>query len=482
MSSALVAAPGSAPARVGWKPRLIPQWHANPKIVQFSTTVQGRALLLSFFGFLLYFSTPYWLWALTILAGTSLIPRLRTQLLGLGAVGMTLIGGSAKFSGLIHSHQAWAPYVSALACVLVFGVLLSELARRLPRSTIARRPLLTIVFSFAVLTVFATLCPMPDPLRSGVRLGVIMIGGYLWYFAYSVKDQAAQTSPPLRSQLWTWAPVWTNANGAGTPIGKGAAYLCRVEAKNPEELAITQLKGVQLLMWCVLLRLLSGLFRMFAFGPDGLRVPALDDLLASPHLPEPYICWAALVAGFGDTLLSMAVWGNTIVAGCRMAGFRVLRNTYRPLEATSIADFWNRYYYYFKELLVDWFFYPAYTRYFKHRPKVRMFAATIAAATVGNMLYHFFRDIDAVWTYGIWKSIVGFRVYAFYTLVLGCGIGISQMRRKKRARGGRWRTQVRPALGVISFFCLVHIFDYTGRDHTITQHMRFLLHLFGIEL
>lgn len=121
-------------------------------------------------------------------------------------------------------------------------------------------------------------------------------------------------------------------------------------------------------------------------------------------------------------------------------------------------------------------------RVFRSRfSRLRLFAATLAAAGFGNMLYHFFRDIDFLWMYGPWKAITGFRVYAFYTLLLGCGIGISQLRGHKPDRqGGFVRTRLQPAVAVIGFFCLVHIFDYTGRDHSITQHMRFLLHLFYI--
>jgi D-alanyl-lipoteichoic acid acyltransferase DltB (MBOAT superfamily) len=323
---------------------------------------------------------------------------------------------------------------------------------------------------------------MPDYLRPSVQLGVLILGGYIWFFAYSLQDRLAPGADSVTHQVGTWAPFWTNAAGAGTPLCKGAAYLRRIEAKNPEELAVTQLKGLQLLLWCVLLKIIWAAGHLWAFGTSGwgLDIPDLDAVIASKQLPAWYLCWASLVAGFADTMLSMAVWGNTIVACCRMAGFRALRNTYRPLESTSIADFWNRYYYYFKELLVDFFFYPAYTRYFKAHRKLRLFAATLAAATIGNMLYHFFRDIDLVWKVGLWKAIVGFRVYAFYTLLLGCGIGISQLRgRKPRTDGGFLRTRIQPALAVLSFFCLVHIFDYTGRDHTITQHARFLLHLFN---
>ena len=36
-----------------------------------------------------------------------------------------------------------------------------------------------------------------------------------------------------------------------------------------------------------------------------------------------------------------------MIACVRMAGFRALRNTYRPLESRTVAEFWNRYAFYF---------------------------------------------------------------------------------------------------------------------------------------
>ena len=113
-----------------------------------------------------------------------------------------------------------------------------------------------------------------------------------------------------------------------------------------------------------------------------------------------------------------------------MAGFLALRNTWRPLSSRSIAEFWNRYYYYFKELLVDCFFYPAFMRYFKTWGRWRLFAATVAAAGFGNALFHSLRDLNYVEDLGFWRALAGFQSYIFYTAVLSVGIGISQMRQQ----------------------------------------------------
>ena len=125
---------------------------------------------------------------------------------------------------------------------------------------------------------------------------------------------------------------------------------------------------------------------------------------------------------FVEDVLNISVWGGIIIASARMAGFRLLRNTYRPLEARTLAEFWNRYYFYYKELLVDHFFYPAFLRYFRTNRKLRMFFATFAAACVGNLIFHFIRDIHFVAELGLWRALSGEASHAFYTFVLAIGV------------------------------------------------------------
>ena len=61
--------------------------------------------------------------------------------------------------------------------------------------------------------------------------------------------------------------------------------------------------------------------------------------------------WSALYAGLVWDVLKIAARGHEIVGALRLFGFNVFRNTYKPLLAPSLVEFWNRYYYYFKEML-----------------------------------------------------------------------------------------------------------------------------------
>jgi len=218
---------------------------------------------------------------------------------------------------------------------------------------------------------------------------------YLRCCAYTLQDRhAAGESFPM--QFRAWMPFWTVAfEPRVTPVPKGAANLRKIESKTPKELAITHLKGLKLLSWTLLMKASAMVFetvvhgethhslaRFGAFLPQ-FGIPTLAtalDRTAAGHPFSLYFSWASVVSHMLLTLLSLAVGGNLAVACCRMAGFRALRYTYKPLEAGSIAEFWNRYVYYFKELLVEFFFYPAYLRYFRESPRLRLAAATFAAA------------------------------------------------------------------------------------------------------
>jgi len=293
-------------------------------------------------------------------------------------------------------------------------------------------------------------------------------------------DQQDKDRNSVGVQLGTFHPFWGSST---TPIPKGAAYLRRIESKNPIDLAVTQLKALKLILWAAVLSVGYSFWVKILHGV--LHIPTLQEALdlSIARTPCPWcVCWLVIITAFVENLLALSIWGHKCVACCRMAGFRALRNTYSPLRATTIAEFWNRYYFYFKELLVDFFFYPTFFRYFKGRRRLRIAAATFMAAGFGNLFFHFIRDIGYVAELGLRQALLGYHVYAFYCLALSTGIVASQLRKKahREKQPGPWRV-LSPRFGVIAFYCLLQIFDDTGRNRLITAHFIFLLHLFGIR-
>jgi D-alanyl-lipoteichoic acid acyltransferase DltB (MBOAT superfamily) len=199
-----------------------------------------------------------------------------------------------------------------------------------------------------------------------------------------------------------------------------------------EELAVTQIKGIKLLIWALLLKevVLLG-FTLGAFGTLGIlpfRV-AFEKFANGGNVSGlPGIL--SIIANFPEQMLMLTITGHVLVAIARFAGFRLLRNTFRPLSARTIAEFWNRYFYYFKELLANVYFYPTYVRCFKQHPRLRVAFATFMAAGVGNFLYHFmvnFANFDLA-QLGFLEALKRAQTYAFYCLLLVVGIVVSQLR------------------------------------------------------
>ncbi|HLI11474.1 MAG TPA: hypothetical protein VKY65_07715 [Alphaproteobacteria bacterium] len=489
--SETAAATAPQPRRLRWSPwRLIPPLDADPRIVAFVTSWRGRALLVIAFGLLLIPSQGRLALPLAVAAAAcAYAGAYRRGLVVLATLVFlyhdpswypSLTAIAAAKAGLTQAIDLRAIERGMLVLFLLAALGTLYAVRRFRTLPPCRRPILSLHLAFAACLLLAAAM---QPRNLGAVLWWSWVGtfaAYFWFLCYAVLDQTAKRLNPLPLQLGAFHPFWGSST---TPIGKGWAYLRRVEARDARELAVTQLKGLKLLLWSLLLWLLLLGFRGAAFRL--LRIPDFDAAFTAQlgGVPYPwYLCWASLVCGFLQDLLTISIWGHTIVACARLAGFRLLRNTYRPLESRTVAEFWNRYYFYFKELLVEVFFYPTFMRCFRRHPRLRLAFATFMAAGVGNMIWHYMRDIRAIIDVGLAQSVIGFQTFAFYALVLATGIAVSQaIPRKDKAGTGWLRRQFLPCLRVAAFYCLLHVFDDEGRAHTLPQHLAFLLHLFGLN-
>jgi len=475
-----MATPRYVPFRWLCEFRLIPRLETYPRVVKFSQSIAGKTALLVLFGYGLYYasslhylSIPSWKVQLCFLVAVTALPKYRRILL---IVGTLVWACGIWWRWADHPQLIQAGISLALAALIVWS------ATRFRDSWLARRPVLTLLSGFALAVCAASYLPRSGSLRPAAFSFLPVAGAYLWFLAYSLIDIGSKRRDPVAMQVGIYQPIWGSSN---TPFPKGAAYLRRIEAQNPWQLAVAQVKGLKLLWWSIVLDLfLNFAYRPFVHGY--LNIPLYDFVfhLSVTHAPfKWYMGWASLISEFIENLLWFSIWGHRIIAVCRMAGFNALRNTYRPLASRSIAEFWNRYYYYFKELLVDCFFYPAFLRYCKKWGRWRLFAATVAAAGFGNAFYHFFRELNYIDDQGFWKALVGFQAYIFYVIVLSLGIGISQMRQRKQENAGWIRSRIIAPLCVSLFFCLLHVFDFTYfayKRYPIQEAFRFLGHLFNL--
>ena len=471
--------------------RLIPSLETSPVFVARCKQPSGQWMLLAAFTLLLTLLSSQWPAIAAFLALTTAFPGHRRQVVSAAGIliavayanwlDLAFLERIAAQEGLAHLPQFEVRLVVAAIFVLLAG--LAVLAFRFPRSLISRRPVLAALIYFFALVAAVSMAPLTGWSRVAAWIAVLAIARMFWFFCYTLTDRDSRNrdSVPLHAGLWR--PAWMADMSSGTPLAKGAAYLRKIGAHNSEELAVIQIKGLKLLLWALMLRTAQVWLQSVIYRKLGIpEFEAAFDRSVAGHPFAWYWNCLSLVGAFFMSLLQMSIWGHVIVACVRMAGFRALRNTYRPLESRTLAEFWNRFYFYFKELMVDMFFYPTFLRYFKKHPRLRMVTATMAAACAGNAIFHFLRDIYFVAELGWRPAIAGFQTYLFYTFILGAGISISQLRAKRKDNPSHswFRRRLVPVAGVAGFYCFIHIFDDANRTYGLREHFVFVGRLFGL--
>lgn len=257
------------------------------------------------------------------------------------------------------------------------------------------------------------------------------------------------------------------------------------------------LASLKLLILALLLNLVRQVLRAILYGESGnalthmlsgynLALPHLNEIVTGQAPASSFTTWIAVYLELIWETLRPAIPGHKWVSLLRLFGFNVFRNTYKPLLAESIVDFWNRYYYYFKELLFDFFFFPTYLRYFRTWPKLRIFAAVFAAAFVGNMYYHFVQARIALAAGEVSQVWQGLSPRMIYCILLVLGIYFSMLRQRQRrgksaqqdSLGARF-LKLRRIAGVWTFFSLIHIGNIRT-SASASETIRFFLSLFGL--
>lgn len=506
---------------------LAPQFDQYPWAVAFAQTLPGKIAMLAVFSLLLAVYWPKWVLFIALCLWFCIFfPGRRHWILVAAALGSIVIGRTDVSQSTIEQvlvHFGYGPLSGPLTIVgmagvvlFCYGLLVSFFSRGGLRGwAMADRPVLLVLSALLALILAVGNLPLAPAVQCFSWIFIILCCKYLWFLCYSLSESRDPHSPPFYRQLGHYLPFW---HPVDLPIPKGAAFLAQIKARTPEELAICQLKGLKLLLWAVYLSLFTLLLKAVCFGfgesystmfhlivhkgslifyfreqevlavphwPLFLDIPRYRDAfaLAASGNPLPFHKnWQALAVNFFILLLHIAITSHAAIAVCRMAGYRALRNVHRPFSATTIAGFWNNYQYYYKELMVTVFFYPTFLRYFKNRPLLRYYAATMAAACLGNFLYHLLVRIDLVITQGLFGAAVVMQSMAFYCFLLGNGIFLSQLRKIKKGPGKSTLPPPVATAGVLLFYCIIVIFGDVEDLPTLTECFRFLLALFGLNL
>lgn len=428
-----------------------------------------------------------------------LTPKRRRLILSVGA----FIAGAVA---LLDRHADWENYLTPgtwLPVSLSFPILLGLLYalylcsvhfRRLP-PLIRRRPQISLHALFWVVLVLIWTTPDDGALwRTVLILIALSLPYLLWRCGYMLmsgqRGKAAHTG--LRDHLFYLWPIW---DGTNTPAGKGFDYLSQREAQSVEATAKSQLAGLKALFLSLFMELGKLVMGGLVYGDRKnlltrllpgvtLGIPRLKYIVAGALSASLRTAWLSLYCDLIWETLSIAATGHVWVGIIRLWGFNVFRNTYKPLLAESIVDFWNRYYYYFKEVLVE-FFFPTYLRYFRTWPKARMFIAIFAAAFVGNMYYHLLQaksPLVAGEVAKLWQSLGPRSVYCF---LLTIGIYVSMLRQEKKrgqvADAKSTTAKIRRVIkiaGVWTFFALINFWNVRSGG-TLPERFQLFLSFFG---
>jgi hypothetical protein len=427
---------------------------------------------------------------------TWLTPARRRSLLVIGAVWVVFEYLLPSLVGVAQSSKAIPVAIRSLSVILILMAFLWGCYRLALRFSalppfIRRNPQLCLHAVFwGLLVLLWTTSSGGVAWRLVVAGVVIMLPFFLWRLGYllSSAQRGRVAGTRFRDHMFYLWPIW---GGSNTPFGKGLDYLARSEAKDEESLARAQLAGLRLFVlagiWYACLAIMNGLVfgvnnavRMAAGGIT-LGVPRLDALIDQGKVASIPMAWAAVYCDLFRDVLHRAANGHVIIGILRLFGFYVFRNTYKPLLSESVVGFWNRYYYYFKEIMADFFFFPTFARWFRKRPVVRLFAAVFMAAFVGNMYYHLIRmgeELAKADFQTIWLSL---HARLFYCFLLAAGIFISMLREQKRTRKSRGIARRAMAIfGVWTMFALIGIWNEKCTA-TFLPKTWFFLGLFGLD-
>jgi hypothetical protein len=447
----------------------------RPTFLQFTRKPVGRiCLFILAIGLLL----PAWLGGLKSFPSTSFV----------GIVAAAGYAHLPKYRSLILFFATWIiAFITLPSTLFVYGstvafMLFAWISLRFVRAHrqnfYSRRPVVTLLCVCFVLSLLGGQIPAGRGADFAWDF-LFIFKEYIWFLAFAIVDQRSKSTSPDIFQMGILKPFWGSSN---VPYGKGAAFLRKHWSKTSEELLVTQIKGLKLLAWSVVLSILQyALIQLFSHR---IGIPSVDSAISAVLSEKPFPTWAGWGAIVLDTTvaaLSLAAGGHKIIGIARLAGFRLPRNTCRPMQSRTLAEFWNRYYFYFKELLVDFFYIPTFLGIFKQHPRLRHFFATFMAAGVGNAIYHFVRDIHFVKELGPLQAVESYAGYIFYCTVLAIGIGISQLRMLAGIKpSSTFMGRIYSFATVWSFIVCIHVFGTDSHDHTLFEKLIFMSSLFGV--
>ncbi len=475
-------------------------WESASWLTRTAASKPGQVLILVLAAILMQPAFGYYgaFIALAVMAAGNLPARRRYILSGIAIV-IFLTGAIVGTRDL--KSAKWV--ISALLCFLcvqwLFAQAIPHLSESLRHHSVSLFHALMIAFLGVVWLLRFRAVISLDLAMSLALLATEL----LWRGSYWVRWQVRENGKgEFFPNLFALIPF---LGRGGIPYGKGPDFFTRYEAVDRGQLAISRLKGIHYLALALAWSTFSGVMLSVFSSVPGQWVPGLIsnplpitgysilpnmyELFQDPSLLALWKRWGGLLEELMRIVLLIAVTGHRVIALYCLAGFAIPRNTNNPFLANSLVDFWARYWFYFKEVLMDFFFFPAYLRLHKLSLIPRTLVAATAAALVGNFYFHLFVYAPELMKPhgGDFLGLLSMRLIFCAALAAGVCWSFTFLLLRKgdedKSRLGRYvrlaRTIRLPYMaGATIFFALLHIWTFGTPAITLRERLHLLLALF----
>jgi len=488
--------------------RIIPQLEKHPIVVSFSQTLLGQFCLIAACTFILFkLTSGIWLEAgVAALIGT--IFKIKNRLIVLIGLGLylSLLRPLAYIVDLpnikyllLHlnymqnwimlkefaGHYSW--FYSGLISlgVILFSIGLTYIIINNRFLIIRSWPISSLIIFDFILTLIGLILPKGYFFTYIYWVMLVLFNTTYWSnFCYTLLHQ-----DKLKNKSWLY---WL---GPGVifsfPFGKSNVYLERRQATNSLDLAVTQIKAFKLALWLWLIWWI-----LVHMGPligiDGYTTPLTKNINVNNisfhfenfinHTPSSKgTIWLSLFISYFYDLLIWTLKFNVPVVVIRLLGFYIPRGLYKPLYAKSIPDYFSRRYYYYKELIFDFFVLPLFMHFrnIKDR-RTRAFWAIFIGVAFGSMLTHTTGALADLYTVNLPDFLE--RSLPFYLRCIGFGllIAIFQFGNPIPVDGMRF-ARLRHVINIVIIvviFSVAKVFTPMMQTDNATDAFRFFLSLF----
>jgi hypothetical protein len=210
----------------------------------------GKMLLIVLFVWLLHLNNYLWQPFIIAFTAISFMPQWRHLWLFIAAMGFLVMGvyfdqwgdwqaliNATNHQKLPHPGDNELRFIG-VASTFVFSEIFMYLTFKYQRIKVMQYPIVNLLIIIFMLLAVASYEPATFTNKAYLWSFIIVFCHYFWYIGYTILDCKSYQGRDIVFEYSRYYPLW---GGTNTPFPKGPTYLRKIEAKNPEEFAVTQL-------------------------------------------------------------------------------------------------------------------------------------------------------------------------------------------------------------------------------------------------